>query len=170
MPATVEISEPLVREHIVRAVVDVFKTMLEQPVTLGEADRGWPPTPPPEPALATPQVVGTVGFLGEMNGLIYLYFDVGFAQTCTGVMLGMSEDEATEDVVNDAIGELTNMIVGSFKNGLCDAGFPCKLTLPSILRGTNFSVEPVSTARRYLYAFNTSGRRIVADILMTTEQ
>ena len=24
--------------------------------------------------------------------------------------------------------------VGGFKNALCDAGFPCKLTIPSILR------------------------------------
>jgi chemotaxis protein CheX len=75
-------------------------------------------------------------------------------------------DEAGDEVINDAIGELTNMTVGGFKNALCDAGFPCKLTIPSILRGSNFSVEPISTASRYIFSFDCTGHKVVADILL----
>jgi len=71
-------------------------------------------------------------------------------------------------VINDAIGEMTNMTVGSFKNGLCDAGFPCKLTIPSILRGSNFCIEPISSAQRFIYGFESAGHRIVTDILLKT--
>lgn len=174
MPATAtEITEALIRENINRAVKDVFKTMV-----------GREPTFSPEPMLVQsrallvsepnrPQVVGTVGFIGDCNGLIYLHLDLGFARMCTCHLLGMSEaelDAAGDEAINDAIGELTNMTVGSFKNGLCDAGFPCKLTIPSILRGTNFSIEPISSAVRHVYYFDCAEHRVIADILMKSDE
>lgn len=174
MPAIQEISETLIREQIVRAVVDVFKTMLSLPIALSgdEAVKlTWPPLSP-VPLEATPHVVGTVGFLGDIDGLAYVYFDEPFAVSCTGKMLGMTPAELKEagpDAVNDAVGELTNMIVGVFKNGLCDAGFQCKLTIPSILRGTNFHVEPRKPAIRRTFWFESCGHRVVADVLFKNE-
>jgi chemotaxis protein CheX len=170
MPATQNIAESLIRENIIRAVGDVFKTMLGYEAVLAPAEA--PGTRPAEQPAPAPQVVGTVGFIGEANGLIYLYLDEGFAVRCTADMLGFTEAElagAEADSVNDAIGELTNMVVGSFKNGLCDAGYPCKLTIPSILRGRSFSVEPMSSAQRHVYSFECRGRRISADILLKYE-
>lgn len=172
MPATEEISEPLIRENIVRAVADVFDTMLRRPAALTHHFHSWPAVAENN-ADSTPQVVGTVGFLGDVNGLIYLYFDAPFAADCTGKMLDLSLSEveaAGDETVNDAIGELTNMIVGTFKNRLCDAGLPCKLTLPSILRGTNFRIEAIGAAQRYIYVFESTERRVVVDILMTHEK
>ena len=74
------------------------------------------------------------------------------------------------EVMNDAIGELTNMTVGSFKNGLCDAGYPCKLTIPSILHGSNFTIEPISSVTRHIYNFDCGGHRIIADVLMKQDE
>ena len=175
MPAaTQEISEPLIRDNINRAVCDVFKTMLHRSASLGSAYTAGGADPHPvgihgDELSAHLQVVGTVGFLGEVNGLIYLYFEGAFAKHCTGHMLGMNDaevEEAGEEVINDAIGEITNMTVGSFKNGLSDHGYPCKLTIPSILRGRNFSVEPISDSQRFIFFFETEGQRLVADILL----
>jgi chemotaxis protein CheX len=129
--------------------------------------------PPSSPEQATSQFVGTVGFLGDANGLIYLYFEATFATECTEHILGMTKaelEDGGDEFVNDAVGELTNMIVGSFKNGLCDQGYPCKLTIPSILRGRNFCIEPISSAKRNIYIFDSGGRRVVADILMNNEE
>jgi chemotaxis protein CheX len=174
MPATQEISELLIRENINRAVADVFKTMLGRPVEMRAIDQRepqlWPPLPPP-PEQGAPHLVGTVGFLGDINGLIYLYLEVSFANLCTARLLGMEvgSPALTEEAVNDAIGELTNMIVGVFKNGLCDSGYSCKLTIPSIVRGRNFCIGPVSSAQRHIYAFESQGHRVVADILMKNE-
>lgn len=174
MPAAAEINEPLIREYITRAVNDVFKTMLGRvPVFVGatqhSVDDGMSPPPPGPASGIIPFVVGTVGFLGDVNGLIYLYLDEPFARLSTCHLLGMTDkelEEAGDEVINDAIGEITNMTVGSFKNGLCDAGYPCKLTIPSILRGSNFSIEPVSSAVRHTYTFESSGNKVVADILL----
>lgn len=175
MPVVEKITESLIHRNITRAVSDVFKTMLgREPTQIASMDnlkaRAWPRLGQ-NVENARPVVVGTVGFLGDMNGMLYLYIDLPLAHLATCHLLGMTEQEldaSSEEVVNDAIGELTNMTVGSFKNGLCDAGYPCKLTIPSILRGTNFSIEPVSSTCRQIYYFECAGHRLVTDILMKT--
>ena len=177
MPAAEQITATLIRENISRAVGDVFKTMLGRepiitPVIEAEVDQVWP-TQSPLAGNPRPHVVGTVGFIGDANGLIYLYLDIGFARHCTSQLLGMTDEELNEagdEVMNDAIGELTNMTVGSFKNGLCDAGYPCKLTIPSILHGSNFTIEPISSVTRHIYNFDCGGHRIIADVLLKREE
>lgn len=169
MPATAEITEALIRDNINRAVVDVFRTMLRREPSLStQAERAASPNLPPLES-HRPQVVGTVGFVGDLNGLVYLHLDLGFARLCTCHLLGMTEAEleaAGDEVINDAIGELTNMTVGSFKNSLCDTGYPCKLTIPSIVRGSSFTIEPISSVTRHVYYFDCAEHRVVADILI----
>jgi chemotaxis protein CheX len=167
-----QISEDMIRSSITRAVQDVFKTMLHHEVVFAGVSSTLNPEDGAPPLVITeslPQVVGTVGFIGDVNGLIYLYISDEFAQRLTSEILGMTPAEVAEggdEVVNDAIGEITNMTVGGFKNALCDVGYPCKLTIPSILRGSNFSVEPISSATRHILHFNCAGHRLVTDILM----
>ena len=172
MPAAVQISEAMIRAYVNRAVTDVFKTMVGRVPTFSSQTQTVRGRGSQVAESNRPQVVGTVGFVGECNGLIYLHLDLAFARACTCQLLGMTEaelDTAGDEVINDAIGELTNMTVGSFKNGLCDAGYPCKLTIPSILRGTNFSIEPISSVVRHVYYFDCAEHRVVADILMKSE-
>ena len=174
MPVIEHITETLLRHNIARAIADVFKTMLNRELFLtdmtGQDAASWPTHKPAISPIETgPHIVGAVGFIGAVNGLLYLYLDLPLARLCTGHMLGMSEaelEEAGDEVINDAIGEITNMTVGSFKNGLCDAGFRCTLTIPSILRGSNFSIEPISSVTRQTYCFDCAGHRVVADILI----
>jgi chemotaxis protein CheX len=173
MPATQEVTESQIHDNIRRAIGDVFRTMLSMEAVLvkGTKEAGGEPWPPLHAHSTNdkPHVVGTVGFIGEMNGLIYLYLPLDFARKCTKQLLGMTDaelDATGEDCVNDAVAELTNMSVGGFKNSLCDAGFPCKLTIPSILRGTSFRVVPTGAATRHIYHFDCQGHRVVTDILM----
>lgn len=173
MPAIAEINETLIRSYINRAVSDVFQTMLGREPTFSTLSDQISNTDLPPIENHRPQVVGTVGFIGDVNGLIYLHLDLAFARLCTCHLLGMTDaelEEAGDDVINDAIGELTNMTVGSFKNGLCDSGFPCKLTIPSIVRGSNFVIEPISSASRHIYYFDCQEHRVVADILIQRDE
>ncbi len=172
MPTIDSISEDIFQETMNRSVQDVFRTMLGRTATLvhgtgAAASTGQPWKHPVE--LNGQQVVGTVGFIGDVSGLIYLYLSADFAKIVASHMLGMNDAEinaAGDEVVNDAVGELTNMTVGGFKNQLCDQGFPCRLTIPSILRGSNFSIEPVSGASRRTYCFDVQGHHLVTDLLM----
>jgi CheY-specific phosphatase CheX len=167
-----QISEPVIRDNIVHAVEDVFDEMLRRPISLRDWAGSWPSRPPSRAAAATQQVVVTVGLLGGAGGLIHLCFESALATDCAGSMLGMAgpELESAGDVaVNYAIGELTNMIAEEFRNGLCNAGFPCGVTESSVLRGLNLCFDPIVTQHRYIYVFDCAGRRIVADILISGE-
>jgi chemotaxis protein CheX len=170
MPPAEALSATLVRDDLIRALSSVFSTSLGLPVRLLEpAPPGRFVAPSPATAPVITQVVGSVGFFGELNGVIYLCFEEVFARLCTGNMLGLDGAEVLamgEEPVNDAIGEITNMVVGAFKNGLCDAGFPCKLTIPTILRGSNVSIGPISTVRRHTFGFESAGHLIEADLLI----
>lgn len=171
MLATESLPETLIRDSLARAVGRVFATSLSLPVRLRIPDPlgGFAPARPDAAPFSGAQVVGSVGFFGEIEGVMYLCFDQAFAQLCTGNMLGLDAAEALEmgeEAVNDAIGEITNMVVGAFKNGLCHAGFPCKLGLPTVLRGANVSIGPTTWVRRHFYGFESAGHSVAADVLI----
>ena len=176
MPATLGNIETLIRENIVQAVRNVFHTMLENMppiVELRHEVHDASRVPFHAAAHGTIHVVGNVGFTGKANGLVYIHLPLPFAQLCTCTLLGMTApelDSAGDEVVNDAVGELTNMIAGSFKNGFCDVGHPCTLTTPSILRGSDLSVQSVSSSIRRMHSFECAGHRIIADIHLKMEE
>ncbi len=122
---------------------------------------------------AAPQlVIGSVGFVGQITGTVYLCFTEEFSQSSACHILGMSPAELEMEgptVVKDVVGELTNMTVGGFKNILADLGYPCKLTLPVIMRGHHISVSACKSAYREIYHFESEQHRISADIQMMPE-
>jgi chemotaxis protein CheX len=73
------------------------------------------------------------------------------------------------EVIKDAIGEITNMTAGGFKNRLCDIGFPCKLTLPTIVRGKDLSVDGFKGTERHIFQFECAGHILLADIQFKAE-
>jgi len=64
------------------------------------------------------------------------------------------------------IGEVSNMVVGSVKSVLCDTGFPCNLTIPSIMRGQGFSIGVLRSSDRRLLTFNYREEYIHAELRM----
>ncbi len=165
---TAPITDTIIHDSIVRAVASVFRTMAMLKVTL-VAKTSTPEAPGHGQAS---QIIGSVGFVGDASGLIYLCLDSDFAKDVTGRILGMDAaevDAGGHEVVNDAIGEVTNMTVGGFKNTLCDIGHGCKLTLPTIVRGHHISIAAVKSATRHIFHFECDGRRIIADLQLKVE-
>ena len=111
-------------------------------------------------------VVGAVGFIGDANGMVHLHLTVALARTLASKMLGLPAPELDDEMVNDVVGELSNMVVGSVKSQLCDAGAPCKLTIPSIVRGKCLNIEMVSSAERRVLCFACGADRFIVEILM----
>jgi len=112
-------------------------------------------------------VVGSVGFTGDVNGQVYIYIEEPFARALTCRMLGMSESEIEGDeLVNDVIGELSNMIVGGAKSRLCDSGAICHLTIPSILRGRSLTVEPSGSSESRFLSMDCENETILLELLM----
>jgi chemotaxis protein CheX len=163
MPATQSISDQLIQDSLIRAVQNVCRTMLQQDATF----TGRTSEPQIGMFSTSKHVFGSVGFVGEVNGIVYLCIPDDFATDAAARILGMSPAEVEysgDEVVKDVVGEVTNMTVGGFKNALCDVGFPCKLTLPTIVRGNNLSVASIKSATRHIFSFDSGGHRLVADI------
>ncbi len=163
MAVKTTITDQLIQDCAVQSVQSVFRTMVGHEVSFVEQVPPVPSTIPTSPS----EIIGSVGFIGGANGLIYLCLSENFAKIASGRILGMSAAEIEmhgNDVVHDAIGEITNMTVGGFKNILCDLGFPCKLTLPAIVRGHNLSIACIKSAARHVFHFDCVGHRLVLDI------
>ncbi len=176
MQQTFPISDQELEALAVNSVSSVFNTMLESEAHLRETIKI------DEEALEkgvnlpinTSQILlaGTVGFIGGLTGIIYIFMDLPLAMKTTCKLLGLEADEVEEEgheTVNDAIGELTNMIVGTFKNDLSNKGYECRMTIPSILRGSNYTIEPAEAALRRIFKFDCEGSSFVLDILIKEE-
>ena len=168
MPVISSIPDTLVQESIIRAVQKVCTTMLKHDAGFLEKSAGATYDGFKE----KPHVFGSVGFLGKIDGIVYLCIPDDFAQDAAARMLDMSPAEVEmsgDSTIKDVIGEITNMTVGGFKNALADFGFPCKLTLPTIVRGDHLAVANIKGAERHIFHFDCAGHRLVADIQLKQE-
>ena len=136
-----EINTLDIKTFVTNAIKEVFATMFSMEVVLldGElqaVDEG-------------DRIVGSVSFVGDVMGSVNVHVNNDFARSITAAMLE-SEVDAIEDEeeIHDVIGELCNMIGGDLKSRLCDAGMPCKLSIPSIASGNNFIIESRGWARK----------------------
>ena len=124
-------------ELMTRATTDVFSTMVSMELESSN-------TPCEESTNGEKKIVGSVGFAGAIKGVVYLHLHEGLAGIITETMLGLEASELGEDEINDVVGELSNMIGGNVKSRLCDAGFSCQLSVPSVARGNQFDIRPMA--------------------------
>jgi chemotaxis protein CheX len=143
---------------VTNAISGVFGTMLKIPVQM---------EPPGAPIRnGEPHIAGSVGFIGALSGVVYVYSTQSFAQKITRGLLGYKDTEVGEEMVNDAMGEITNMIVGNIKSCLTDRGMSCVLTIPSVVRGSHFTIGPIRSTQRRVCSYECDGDQIVVDVII----
>lgn len=81
-----------------------------------------------------------VGLAGVYNGLVSVHIPWPLAISFTALMLGMEVSEIDDDV-NDAMGEVANMVAGSFKQHLSKGGSDIQLSIPSVVNGADYNVS-----------------------------
>jgi chemotaxis protein CheX len=136
----------------------VFQQMLGMTVT--------PDEPLPLDKDPAGQLVGSVGFTGKANGVIHIYTNVRLAQVITSHLLGITEAEVESDMINDAMGELSNMVVGNVKSKLCDLGWTCVLTVPSIVRGHELTIGSVAETTQRILGFRNCEHRLITEVMI----
>lgn len=92
----------------------------------------------------TDSVSALIGFAGCYNGMIGLNTSKRQAMVFTSQMLGMEVAECENDVP-DALGEIVNMVGGSFKHHFINDGHEVRLSTPSVISGDEY-VMSVGTA------------------------
>jgi CheY-specific phosphatase CheX len=142
------------------SILGVFDTMLSLPIAVTDTGNG--------PRLSGKRLVGSVSFAGDViMGDLMIQVSDSFALLIAADLLGMEPQELDgEEDVNDVIGELSNMIGGDLKSRLCDAGLTCQLSIPSITRGTEFSIESVGWSRHEYLAFQHQDHMALVDVFV----
>ena len=130
------LTEEQVAGYVIGATKEVFSTMVMMDVI--------DDFPLKEPVSRFKcSITGMVGFAGTYSGVISIHCPVALALKITSNMLGIDCDEINEDL-NDAIGEIANMLGGSVKQVLSKGGLDVKLSIPTVISGEDYTVNSLS--------------------------
>ena len=110
--------------------------------------------------------VGSVGFVGGANGVVYLYMKSHFVSQAAEKITGLSGDELGDDIVSDVCGELTNIFGGGFKNALADLGHDSMLTIPTVLSGDELFLSTIGVIKHLRFEFAVNREEVVADLVL----
>jgi chemotaxis protein CheX len=94
----------------------------------------------PEPAVAESLgVTSMVGLAGSLCGLLTLRCSRQCGALMATRMLG-ADGAGAGGQMEDALGEVCNMVAGNFKNKLSGIGDTCKLSVPTVITGSNYNL------------------------------
>jgi len=104
-------------------------------------------------------IIALVGFAGKWNGAGSLSCGSDLACQVTSKML-MAEFHAVDEQVLDVIGELTNMIIGNFKNSAESLLGPLGMSTPTVFHGRDFHARTLNGQLWTSVAFECEGKTL----------
>lgn len=129
------ISRDEIAEAIKAATNEVFSTMLGMEIT--------PETPQTESSVAAAPASGLVsliGLAGAWSGTGSVACTGAFACAMASALLACTYESVNEEVL-DAVGEVTNMIIGNVKTALEEQLGDMGLSTPTVIFGRNFQTR-----------------------------
>jgi chemotaxis protein CheX len=137
-----EIADP---RNLDASVAEVFQLMLGTSCRKEEV----------ELERAEEQVTAVVGFGGILSGACVFRSGGEAARRVAARMTGM-EFCAVDDTVKDGIGELCNMLAGSWKGKVPELAARCGLSVPAVITGHDYElhVQAPEFRLRHVYAFD----------------
>lgn len=139
------------RDKIIESIQEIFSSMVMMEVHVSSE-------PAPEGSNHYDSITGLVGLAGIHKGVLAIHMPKKVALAVTGSFLGMEVEQIDADV-EDAIGELANMLGGNVKTILSENGKDISLSLPSTISGEeyNFQMTSESTERTVIQFEADSG-------------
>jgi len=115
------------QDHVLDSAREVFETMVF--MALEEVQGEGPP-------MEDKTLLGTITFKGRFEGCLGIGCGANCALTIASNMLGMDPSEGiSEDDVNDAVGEIANMVMGAIKARIQDEVGNIDVSIPSVVQG-----------------------------------
>jgi len=143
-------------EQLAASVVEIFSTMIMMEVEVADAA-------PPPLSVFTNSISGVIGLAGTQKGVLALHFPMPVALAVTSSFLGMEVTDPGPDV-EDAIGELANMLGGSVKTVLTDKGRDIQLSMPTTISGERYDVQQTNDTLRHALAFHTEAGNFLVEL------
>lgn len=151
-----DLQEDQLATYVINATKDVFGTMV-----MMELEDSYPLSEPVTRFHCS--VTGMVGLAGTYTGILSIHCPQSLAMRITSNMLGMDVDEIGEDV-NDALGEIANMLGGSVKQVLSKGGLDINLSIPTVISGEEYTVNAMSDSDCIIVPFVTEGDQFLVGL------
>lgn len=155
------LSEEDIAGYIISATKEVFGTMV-----MMELEDQYPLREPITRFHCS--VTGMVGLAGIYSGILSIHCPQDFALRITSNMLGMEVDEVGEDV-NDALGEISNMLGGYVKMILSKGGLDLHLSVPTVISGEEYTLNAMADADCVIIPFLNEGQRFLVGLKLKKE-
>jgi chemotaxis protein CheX len=114
-------------------------------------------------------VVSLIGLAGDWAGTGAFRCSSEMAKKLSGHML-MQEFASVDQDVLDAIGELTNMILGNVKTTFEEILGPMGLSIPTVIYGRNFTTRSVGRSEWSVIPFELDGEVFEIQISLAPRQ
>ncbi len=141
---------------VVDATVEIFTGMVMMEVD----QEGEPLT---ELGIIKDSITGMVGLAGTHKGMLAVHFPNDLALAITTFFLGMDVEEINEDV-QDAVGEIANMLGGNVKTLLTDRGYDIQLSLPSTISGEEYTFLADSNLHQIVIPFTAPAGKFFVEL------
>jgi len=119
--------------YVISATKEIFSTMV-----MMELEDSYPLSEPVTRFQSS--ITGMVGLVGTYTGLLSIHCPHKFALRITSNMLGVAVTEVGEDV-NDALGEIANMLGGYIKQIFSKGGLDMNLSIPTVIAGEEYTIN-----------------------------
>lgn len=131
--------DPALAKPFIKATKDVLSAMASLEVVAGAPYVKKDKT-------AQGDVSAVIGVTGDKNGTFSISFDRKTAVHVVKTMLGDAIEDIMQDV-QDAVGEISNMISGQARVGLAEMGVKLQGSTPSVIMGDNHTITHMTTGQ-----------------------
>lgn len=145
-----------IRDQIVSSTVEIFTTMVMMDVAVSDEICEKLKT-------LENTITGVIGLAGTHKGVLAIHFPIPVACAITTSFLGMEVTELNEDV-EDAIGEIANMLGGNVKSILSEKGRDIDLSLPTTISGKEYVFQTIKSAERVAIPFRVATGSFVVEL------
>ena len=89
------------------------------------------------------EITSMVGLAGQVCGMLSIRCSKKAAVLIASKLLGCTATEVNPEV-QDAFGEVANMVAGNFKNKVAGMGDGCMLSVPTVIVGSDYDVHSLA--------------------------
>ena len=162
-----EIPRELLQQYLNRSAANVFGRMLAQPnetATAEDLSNSRVEAPVELDSLEKPIYVGSVGFVGDINCVLYLSAIQSVMMKATARITEVNE--VGLEIIPDVCGEIANILGCGFKNSLADMRQPSMPTIPTVLNGCELYVSSIDVSRYLRFRYTLFEEPVVVDLAM----
>ncbi len=150
--------ETLEQHKLSEAVETVWSTMLGLEATTSQVMVGN--------RLKPSMMTGCIQITGAWQGAVTVECSGGLARRVASIMFGEDACDITSDQINDALGELTNIVGGNIKALLPE---PSHLSMPAVTEGTDYFFSVPGSRQMAQMSFSCEGKPFQVTILQNTK-